>query len=183
MAIPGWQVLMTGCTKDVSFPIGARGQEAEAEHRAGPIFGHPSRSESTGAGYRAEGWCDGGDESAGGDPGRFFTNAGAEAEAPGDGAMADARPSFVFVPPVCTWEERGAVRRGPIPRQVREDRLRRVENGRAALRQERDRLRVNVQDLVAETNGLKSVARSKTQEVDDLRAELAQPRGEPPPQS
>jgi phage-related tail protein len=46
------------------------------------------------------------------------------------------------------------------------------------LGQERDRLRVNVKDLVAGTNRLKSVARSKTQEVDDLRAELARLRGE-----
>jgi hypothetical protein len=111
------------------------------------------------------------------DPEQPFTNACTEAEAP---AMADARPVVVFVPPVCTCEVRGAVRRGPIPRQVREDRLRRIENDRAALRQERDRLRVKVEDLVAGTNRLKSVARSKTQEVDDLRAELARTS---PPQS
>jgi hypothetical protein len=87
---------------------------------------------------------------------------------------------MVFVPPGCTCGVRGAVRRGPIPRQVREDRLRRIENDSAALRQERDRLRMNVEDLVAETNRLESVARSKTKEVDDLRAELARTS---PPQS
>jgi hypothetical protein len=104
--------------------------------------------------------------------------------APAEGVIADAWAVTVFVPPVCTCEVRGAVRRGPIPRQVREDRLRRIENDRAELRQERDRLRVNVEGLVAETNRLKSVARSKTQEVDVLRAELARLRGEPrPPQS
>jgi hypothetical protein len=42
----------------------------------------------------------------------------------------------------------------------------------------RDRLGVKVDDLVAEANRLKSVAQSKTQEVDDLRAELARLRGE-----
>jgi hypothetical protein len=42
----------------------------------------------------------------------------------------------------------------------------------------RDRLRVKVDDLVAETNRLKSVARSETQEVGDWRAELARLRGE-----
>jgi hypothetical protein len=51
------------------------------------LFGHPSRSENNDAGYRAEGWCDGGDESMDGDPEQPCTNAGAEAEAPGDGAM------------------------------------------------------------------------------------------------
>jgi uncharacterized coiled-coil DUF342 family protein len=65
-----------------------------------------------------------------------------------------------------------------MPTQVREDRLRRIENDHDALRQERDGLRVKVEDLVAETNRVKSVARRKTQEVDVFRAELARLRGE-----
>jgi hypothetical protein len=112
------------------------------------------------------------------DPGQHFANTGAEEEAPADGAVVDTRAVMVFVPPVRTCEVRGAVRPGPMPRQVRGDRLRRIENDRDALRQERDGLRVKVEDLVAETNRLKSVPRSKTQEVDDLRAELARLRGE-----
>jgi hypothetical protein len=60
--------------------------------------------------------------------------------------------------------------------EAAEDRLRRVENDGDALCQVRDRLRVKVEDLVAERNRLKSVARSETQEVDDLRAELARLR-------
>jgi hypothetical protein len=56
--------------------------------------------------------------------------------------------------------------------------LRRIENEGDALCQVRDRLRVKVEDLIAETDRLKSVARSETREVDDLRAELARLRGE-----
>jgi hypothetical protein len=123
VAIPGWQILLTGCNMDVSFPMGAGGQEAEVVHGAGPIFGRPCGSGNTGAGYGAEGWCVGGDESVGGGPEQPFTNTGAEAVAPADGVIADAGAVMVFVPAVCTFEVCGAIRRGPMPRQVREDRL------------------------------------------------------------
>jgi hypothetical protein len=79
-------------------------------------------------------------------------NAGAEAEAPADAAIADARPVLVIMPPVCNWEARGAVRQGRLPRHLREDRLRRIEDGRDALRQERDVQRARVEDLEEETN-------------------------------
>jgi hypothetical protein len=62
--------------------------------------------------------------------------------------------------------------------EAAEDRLRRIENDGDALCQVRDRLRVKVDDLVAERTRLKSVAGSETQEVDDLRGELARLGGE-----
>jgi hypothetical protein len=49
-----------------------------------------------------------------------------------------------------------------MPRHLREDRFRRIEDDRDALRQEREGLTVKVEDLVAETNDLKSVTRSKS---------------------
>jgi hypothetical protein len=78
--------LLAATRRDVPFRMGNGGHEAEAVHRSGPRFGRPSRSENTSAGYRAEGWCDGGDESIRGDPEQPFRNTGAEAEAPADGA-------------------------------------------------------------------------------------------------
>jgi hypothetical protein len=97
------------------------GQDAESVHGARPILGFSSGSERTGAGYGAEGWWHGPDEDIGSDPEQPFPNAGAGAEDPADGVMADERPVKVIVPPVCTCEVRGAVCRDPLPRRLRED--------------------------------------------------------------
>jgi hypothetical protein len=77
----------------------------------------------------------------------------------------------------CVCEVSGtAGRRDPLPRHLREDRLKRIEKGRDTLGQEQDILLAHVEALVAETNGLEYVERSKTLEVEDLRADVA-PQG------
>jgi hypothetical protein len=79
---------------------------------------------------------------------------------------------MVIVPPLCTCEVRGAVRRDPLPRQLREDALRRIANRRNALRLERDVLRAKVENLAPEMSPLNPVAQSKAQVVDGLPAEV-----------
>jgi hypothetical protein len=64
-------------------------------------------------------------------------------------AIAAARPIMVSMASVCTYEVRSAVGRDPMPRQLREGRSRGMEDGRDALRQERDGLRAKVEDLVS----------------------------------
>jgi hypothetical protein len=157
--------------RDVPFGVVDGGQDAEAVRGPRPIFGFPSRSERAGAGHGAEGWWHGSDEDIGGDPEQPFPDAGA-VEDPADGVMAEERPVMVNVPPVCTCEVRGAVRRDPRPRQLREGRRRRIANGRRALRRGRDVLRAKVEDLVTETSRLESVARSTAQVVDGLLAKV-----------
>jgi hypothetical protein len=48
-----------------------------------------------------------------------------------------------------------------------------VEDDGDARRQERDIMHAQVEDLTGEANGMKCVARSRTQEVDGLKAEVA----------
>jgi hypothetical protein len=92
------KALVAAIRRGMPFPVGAGGQCAEVVHGAGPIFGRSCGSGNTGAGYRAEGWCDGGDERIDGDPeppSNLSRTQGAEAVARADGAMADARPVLV----------------------------------------------------------------------------------------
>jgi hypothetical protein len=132
--------------RDVPFGVVDGAQDAEAVHGAHPRFAFPSGSERTGAGYGAEGWWHGPDEGIGGDPEQPFPNAGAETEDAADGVMAEEWPAMVNVPPVRTCEVRGAPYRDPLPRKLREDGMRRIENDRVAQRQERDVLRARVED-------------------------------------
>jgi hypothetical protein len=87
--------LVAAMRRGMPFPIGAGGQCAEVVGGAGPVFGRPCGSGNTGAGYMAEGWCEGGDESVGRDreqPGNLSQTQGAEAVARGGEAIADGRP-------------------------------------------------------------------------------------------
>jgi hypothetical protein len=85
------KALIAGIRRGMPLPMGAGGQCGEVVHGAGPIFGRACGSGNTGGGYRAEGWCDGGDESIGGDPEQLSGIQGTDAVSRADGAISDAR--------------------------------------------------------------------------------------------